>query len=123
VYCQFNNYFNLSSGLIIGEYYTVLTLIITNILNLESISIAGSVGFLLIFATVNYVGFRLSKKISGNRIIPFLGFILCSVALVTLVIQQYTSNRLGVIVAISIVFGCFLLEWGYKNRRIKIETK
>ncbi|MEM7381553.1 MAG: APC family permease, partial [Bacteroidota bacterium] len=43
----------------------VTTLICANLLKLESISTAGSVGFLLIFAMVNFVGFRLSDKIGG----------------------------------------------------------
>ena len=93
----------------------VVTLIVANTLNLESISIAGSVGFLLIFAIVNFIGYKLSSKIGGNRIIPLLGFVLCSVALVVLVIQQYSSNKLGVIVAISIVTFCFIMEYIYKK--------
>lgn len=97
----------------------IITLLVTNTLNLESISIAGSVGFLLIFAVVNYTGFKLSKSIDGNRLIPFLGFVLCSSALLIMIVQQYSSNRLGIVIAISIISVCFLTELIYK----KVESK
>ena len=93
----------------------VLTLILANTLNLESISTAGSVGFLLIFAIVNLVGYRLANKINGNKVIPLVGFILCTLALLALLIQQYSTNLLGVIIALCIVVFCFLIEWLYKT--------
>jgi amino acid transporter len=91
-----------------------LTLLLTNTLKLESISTAGSVGFLLVFAMVNYVGFKLSKNTGSNKIIPITGFILCLIAMVVLLQQQFESNTMGVIVALSIVSGCFLIEYFYK---------
>ncbi len=97
----------------------VVTLIITNTLKLESISASGSVGFLLIFACVNFTGFKLSIQINGNKIIPLIGFLLCIVALLILLVQQYTSNRLGVIIAISIVTACFLMEYIYKKTEVR----
>ncbi|MCX7549775.1 APC family permease [Xanthomarina sp. F2636L] len=100
-------------GLIITA---VLTLLIANTLELESISTAGSAGFLLIFAIVNYVAYKLSKEINGKGTISFLGFIMCSSAFVTLMIQQYTSNFVGVIVIITLLLSCFILEYLYKNQ-------
>ncbi len=96
----------------------ILTLIIANTLNLQSISTAGSVGFLIIFAIVNLVGLKLSKKIKGLKIFPLLGFSLCIIALVTLITQQYSSDRIGVLIALGIVFCCFLLEFIYKKNEI-----
>ncbi len=92
----------------------ILTLTLTNTLELESISTAGSVGFLLIFAMVNYVGIRLSKEIKNIRAIPIIGFILCIIATIVLLQQQFSANRMGVIVAVSIVGSCFLIEYIYK---------
>lgn len=94
---------------------TIATLVLTNLLNLESISTAGSLGFLLIFAIVNMAGFRLHKEINGNKIIPLFGFLLCSLSLIILIIQQYSANRTGVLVAVSLVIACFVLEWIYKR--------
>ncbi|GAA0893450.1 amino acid permease [Fulvivirga kasyanovii] len=93
----------------------IATLVLTNSLNLESISTAGSVGFLLIFAVVNLAGFRLSDKIMGNKVVPAVGFVLCAVALFVLVQQQFVSNKLSVIISVSIVVGCFAMEWIYKR--------
>lgn len=98
---------------------SVLTLIVANILKLESISTTGSVGFLLIFAIVNYTGFKLYDKINGNRIIPLVGFILCITALAVLLQQEYSSNKTGVIVAVSVILFCFIIEYIYKKSEIK----
>lgn len=93
----------------------VLTLVVANSLELESISTAGSAGFLLIFAIVNFIAFRQSDAIKGRKTIPFLGFIGCSVAFVALIIQQYSSNFVGVIVIVSVILVCFILEFLFKK--------
>ena len=93
----------------------VATLVIANLLKLESISVAGSIGFLLIFAVVNLAGFKLSDKINANRYSPLIGFLLCVIALAVLIGQQFSSNKTGVIVSLSIIFICFLMEWIYKK--------
>ncbi len=92
----------------------VATVIAANTLKLESISTAGSIGFLLIFAAVNYAGFRLSGFTGGNRGISLLGVVLCLVALFALVVQQYGTEPGGVIVAAGVVAGCFVMEGVYK---------
>jgi amino acid transporter len=91
------------------------TLILVNLTKLESISTAGSIGFILIFTIVNYIGFKLSNEIKGNRTISLTGFIMGILALSVLIIQQYISNRSGVILAISSVVLCFLVEFIYKR--------
>ncbi|MCR9227990.1 MAG: APC family permease [Flavobacteriaceae bacterium] len=93
----------------------ILTIILTNTLKLESISTAGSVGFLLVFAMVNYVGFKLSKTTGSIKTIPIIGFVLCTIAMGVLLQQQFGTNRTGVIVATSIIGTCFLIEWIYKK--------
>jgi len=95
---------------------TVGTLILVNLLKLESISTAGSVGFLIIFAAVNFVGFKLHKEIKGNKVIPLLGFLGCSIALLVLIGQQFTTSRMNVIIAGGIVAGCFIMEYFYRKK-------
>lgn len=95
----------------------IATLILTNTLKLESISTAGSVGFLIIFAIVNFAGYKLSNKINANRYIPLIGGILCLIALFTLLIQQYNTNRIGVIVSMLIIAICFIFETTYKKSK------
>ncbi|MBU2919790.1 APC family permease [Winogradskyella psychrotolerans] len=93
----------------------IATLILVNILDLESISTAGSVGFILIFGIVNFVGFKTSKDTSSHKIIPIVGCTLCVLALVILINQQYKSNLTGVLVSGAIIALCFIAEWMYKT--------
>ena len=101
-------------GLIITE---ALTLVLVNTLDLESISTSGSVGFLLIFALVNYSAYKLSNKVNAKKSITFAGFLLCLVASIVLVIQQFSANETGVIVSLSIILACFLMEFIYKKTK------
>lgn len=93
----------------------VATLIATNTLELKSISTAGSVGFLMIFSVVNFIAFRKHKEVSANRIITGIGFILCGVATITLIVHEYFRDRTGAIVAFAIIAFCMLVEWVYKR--------
>jgi len=114
-------FWNKPIGLLVTS---ILTLVLVNTLNLESISTAGSIGFLLIFAIVNAVGFKLAKDINANKIIPFAGLFLCSVALIALVVQQYSSNIAGILISGGIILTCFITEFIYKKwGRKKPETK
>lgn len=104
----------------IGLMITVVaTLILVNTLKLESISTAGSVGFLLIFAVVNYVSFKLHKEINSNKFIALIGAIACFLALFTLIIKQFSTDRMNVVIAIGIVVFCFLVEFIYKQSEKK----
>lgn len=93
----------------------ISTLVMVNLLKLESISTAGSIGFLLIFSLVNFIGFKLSAQINGNRFIPLIGFLLGVIALASLIEQQYSSDKIGVFTAAIITATCFIMEWIYKR--------
>ena len=56
----------------IRSYYVI----VVNTVKLESISTAGSAGFILIFSLVNYTAFRCARLINGNKVIALTGFIL-----------------------------------------------
>ncbi|WP_425658794.1 APC family permease [Tenacibaculum ascidiaceicola] len=109
-------FWNQPIGLLITA---IATLVLVNTLNLESISTAGSVGFILIFGIVNYVGFKLSKETGANKTIPLLGCFLCVIALVILIKQQLQSNLIGVFVSLGIITLCFIIEWIYKKNETK----
>jgi hypothetical protein len=49
-----------------------------------------------------------------------IGFILSSIALIVLIIQQFESNKLGVIISLGIIFCCFVIEYFYKKNENKI---
>lgn len=93
----------------------IATLLLTNTLKLESISTAGSLGFLLIFGVVNVVAYRLSSTIKAHKITPFIGAICCFLAVIALVAEQYRTNLTGILIAVGIIFSCFLVEWTYKK--------
>lgn len=105
-------FWNHPVGLIITA---VLTLLVVNTMELESISTAGSVGFLVVFAIVNSVGFKLSKEIKGNRLIPAFACVACLVAMVIMLAQHYSTNKLDVFIALGVVVFCFGLEFIYKK--------
>lgn len=97
----------------------VATLILTNILKIESISTAGSIAFILIFGVVNFVAFKLSKDIKGNKKVPLIGFIMCCIAVVALIIEQYSDNKIGIFTAGGIIVFCVIAEYFYRKYRAK----
>ncbi len=96
----------------------LLSIALVNLFNLQSISTAGSVGFLLIFCIVNYIGFKKYKELKSKKWIHLVASVLCFIAFLTLIIQQFPQNRNGVMVALGIIFFCFLLEWAYKKTTV-----
>lgn len=98
---------------------TIATIILVNTLELESISTAGSVGFLLIFSIVNFTGFKLSKEINGKKSIPIIGAVLCFLAMISLLIQHYSTSKTDVFIAIGIIAFSFLVEFIYKKTERK----
>jgi len=97
----------------------VLTLVIGNTLNLESISTAGSAGFLLIFAIVNFVNYKLAAITLSKKYISLIGTILCLVALITLIVQQSETNFVGVSVVIAIIAAAYFSEYLFKKSEKK----
>ncbi|MBV1887961.1 MAG: amino acid permease, partial [Urechidicola sp.] len=95
---------------------TISTLVIANTMELESISTSGSIGFLLIFAAVNWVAIKKAKEINGIKIVSLIAFILTVAALVVLIGQQFKSNIIGVAVSLSIIVLCFLGELYFKQK-------
>lgn len=100
----------------IGLLITViLSIALVNSFNLQSISTAGSAGFLFIFAIVNFIGFRKNRELKSKKWIHLLATILCGLAFITLIIQQFSDNKIGVLTALGIIIFCFLLEFVYKK--------
>ena len=93
----------------------IATLLLTNTLNLESISTAGSVGFLLIFSIVNFVAYKKAEETKSNKLLTLSGTLLCAIAMIVLIIQQYANNKTGIWIVLSIIALCFIAEWIYKK--------
>lgn len=107
-------FWNQPIGLMISA---IATLIAVNSLKLESISSAGSIGFLLIFAIVNLVGIKKARELNYNRIVPIIGFTLCVAALTALVVHKYSQGKTDLIIAVAIISACFIGEFIYKRSR------
>jgi amino acid transporter len=95
----------------------IATLLIANTLNLESISTAGSVGFLMIFSMVNLVAFKNHKDYNANKFITITGSMLCFLAMIVLIVQQFKTNPTGIIISLSMVILCFIVELLYKKSK------
>lgn len=92
-----------------------LTLVFANTLNLTSISVMGSAGFLLIFAAVNWANFRLADTTGSHRGIAALGILVCLLAfgaLITEIAQKapYQVLIIGAMGGISVV-----IEYTYRT--------
>jgi len=101
-----------------------LTLIAANLLDLESISMMGSAGFLLIFAAVNASAYRLRDKAGVSVPVALAGVVACLGALGALVWTTALEEpwKLGVLVGMVAV--SFSLEWVYRHytgRSVKTE--
>ncbi len=62
-----------------------LTIIFATTFNLENISIAGSLGFLIIFAGVNLANVKLAYYTDSNKFISLIAFLLCVISIFVLV--------------------------------------
>ncbi len=86
----------------------LLSIIFAISFNLENISVAGSLGFLIIFSLVNLAHFRLYKQTGGNRWIAGFGFLLCLGA--TLVLIGYNLiHKPEALMSSSLVLGMVAL--------------
>ncbi|WP_456480069.1 APC family permease [Nautilia sp.] len=63
----------------------LLAIIFATSFDIQNISVAGSLGFLLIFGLVNLANFKLRGKTGSNVFIPALGFVLCFAAAAVLI--------------------------------------
>ena len=106
-------------GLIITS---AATLLIANLLNLSSISMMGSAGFLIIFAAVNAVGAKLRRETGASAALSIAGAVACAAALAALIarVVSWEPSQLAVLAAlIGISFAAEALYRGVTGRRIK----
>ena len=83
--------------------------------NVENISIAGSLGFLIVFSLVNLANFKLYKETNSNRIIPLLGFLLTSISAIILVGYNFVHNPSNLANAAIAILGVILFTYLYKK--------
>lgn len=103
-----HQFWNQPIGLLITA---IATVILVNTLDLESISTAGSLGFLFIFAVVNIVGIRKATEIGGSKLIAGLGTAMCFGALAALILYSWQTNKTNLAIAGAIIVICFVGEF------------
>jgi amino acid transporter len=99
-----------------------LTLLIANLFDLTNISVMGSSGFLIIFAWVNFANAQLATKTGAKKWLSFIGFGLCLLALVILILQRAITSPNELWVLLVMVGFSFIAEAVYRrttNRTIK----
>ncbi|MBU1750446.1 MAG: APC family permease [Chloroflexi bacterium] len=91
-----------------------LTLVMANLLDLSSIAMMGSAGFLLIFAAVNWANVRLAAQTDSHWPISALGALACLGAMLALV-WQTTSTSPERLLVLALMLGlAFAIEAGYR---------
>jgi amino acid transporter len=92
-----------------------LTLLLANSLDLSSISVMGSAGFLLIFAAVNAANVRLSARIGSNPYVAGCGLAACTLALGALIWQRAKAAPVELVVLPAMVGLAFAIEAAYRR--------
>jgi amino acid transporter len=91
-----------------------LTILFASLFNLENISVAGSFGFLTIFAAVNLANFKLSKMTNSKGWISLLGFLLCIVSGAVLIGYNLKTNPSSLSSVAVVLIGTLIFEAVYR---------
>jgi hypothetical protein len=83
--------------------------------DLENISIAGSLGFLIVFSLVNLANFKLYKETNANRFIAGFGFFLTSLSAVILVGYNFIHNIKALGSSLVLILIVILASYFYKK--------
>ncbi|WP_048093644.1 amino acid permease [Geoglobus acetivorans] len=93
----------------------LLSAVLANTASLESISIAGSGGFLIIFLAVNLAAYRLRRETGAHPAIAIAGVLLTSVALAVLLYRMAAYSPQNLEVLAALIAGSFMIEAGYRS--------
>ncbi|NPA04048.1 MAG: APC family permease, partial [Epsilonproteobacteria bacterium] len=103
---------NGNEGLLI---LAVLSILFATTFNIQNISIAGSLGFLIIFAGVNWVNFKLYKETNSNRWISLVAFLLCVISIFVLVGYNYSTQPDNLKSSLIVLVATFIFEVLYRS--------
>ncbi len=91
-----------------------LTIVAALIFNLENISVAGSLGFLLVFCAVNLANFRLAEHTKSSKAISLFGALACLISVVVLVIHNVEISPESLKSATVVVLSTLIFEIVYR---------
>ncbi len=92
----------------------VLTVIAALIFNLENISVAGSLGFLLVFGAVNLANFKLAEHTKANRFLAGSGAVACLVSALVLIGHNMKTAPDSLISSLVVVLSTLVFEIIYR---------
>lgn len=95
---------------------SILTILVANFLDLESISLLASAGFLLIYAAVNLANLKLRKQSRSGALIPGLAFVACLSALAATLVQTWGHSPRQVLQLFFMLALVVLFEWIYQKK-------
>jgi len=102
-------------------FIALLSIIFTTLFDINNISVAGSIGFLIVFTLVNYANFKLYKETKANRFIAGAGVIAGALATFVLIgyniIHSPKSLVTSFIVLLSVILFTFLY-YHIKDKRL-----
>jgi len=94
---------------------SILTIFFATAFNLENISIAGSFGFLSIFAGVNLANWKLRRQTNSNGIVSLFGFLLCLIAGAVLLGYNLKTSPSSLKSLTVVLLGTLLFELVYRT--------
>ena len=97
----------------------LLSIIFTTLFDLNNISIAGSIGFLIVFTLVNYANFKLYKETKANRFIAGTGALLGLTATIVLIVYNLIHSPQSLITSGIVLFVVMLFSFIYYYFRNK----
>jgi amino acid transporter len=83
--------------------------------NVQNISIAGSMGFLIVFSLVNLANYKLYKETDSNRIIPMIGFVITFLATFVLIGYNLFHSPESLISSSLVIIGVVLFSYLYSK--------
>jgi hypothetical protein len=89
------------------------SLVMANSIDLSQIAIIGSASFLLIFFIVNIAALKLHKELNANKIIILTSCIISFIALCTLLIHTFFSDKQAIIIFFNFIILSILFEVFY----------
>ena len=92
-----------------------VTLIVANLFDLSSISMMGSAGFLIIFASVNVANARLHRNTRSSQWLSLIGALVCCLALVALVWHTALETPSHLWILIGMIGLAFAVELVYRE--------
>ncbi|NOY11385.1 MAG: amino acid permease [Archaeoglobi archaeon] len=93
----------------------VFSAILANTASLESISTAGSGGFLIVFLAVNLAAFRLRHEVNARAWVTILGSVLTLAALLILLYRMIELSPRNLEVLVALIAASFAVEFAYRS--------